>query len=290
MPDVEACLRRPHAFAVTARRIVAVALFGALLAGQAPATPIADAPAQVEAAFPEPIVYEARIVARYPHDTSAYTQGLLWHDGALYESTGKVGRSRIRKIDLATGVVLMERHIPETQFGEGLALCGDDLISLTWRDGVVHRWSLEDLEPLSSFEQFPFEGWGLTTSDEGLIHSDGSSLLRILDPQSYDVRREVEVTIKGRPLRNLNELELIDGLVWANIWQTGYIAAIDPADGTVRKLIDARAIVAEVGPQTADDVLNGIAWDVENRRLFVTGKLWPTLFEIELAETDARVR
>ena len=237
-----------------------------------------------------PVVYRTEVVARYPHDTRAYTQGLLWHDGALYESTGRVGQSRIRKVDLHTGEAIAESRYPADQFGEGLALWDDELISLTWRDGVVHRWSLDDLSPISAAEDFPFEGWGITSMDEGLIFSDGSSTLRVIDPDTYEVRREIAVTIKGRPLRKLNELEWIDGLIWANIWQTPYIAAIDPADGRVRKLIDASVIVAEIGPRTRDDVLNGIAWDAEARRYFVTGKFWPTLFEIELVETQARVR
>jgi len=255
--------------------------------GSAPDASSAQAPTPSDAG---PVVYSARIVARYPHDTGAYTQGLLWHDGALYESTGRVGQSRIRKVDLETGEVLAESRIPATHFGEGLALWGEEFVSLTWRDGVVHRWTLDGLRPIFSIDDFPFEGWGLTTTQDGLIFSDGSDTLRVIDPQTYEVRREIAVTIAGRPLRNLNELEMIDGLVWANIWQTGYIAAIDPADGSVRKLVDARNIVAEIGPQTRDDVLNGIAWDAANRRLFVTGKFWPTLFEIELVETDARVR
>jgi len=237
-----------------------------------------------------PTVYAAKVVARYPHDTGAYTQGLLWHDGALYESTGRVGQSRIRKLAPETGEVMAENEIPPTQFGEGLALWNDELVSLTWRDNAIHRWSLADLSLVSSVRDFPFEGWGLTTLEEGLIFSDGSSTLRVIDPVSYAVKREIPVTLKGRPLGRLNELEMIDGLVWANIWQTPYIAAIDPADGTVRKLIDASAIVAEIAPQTRDDVLNGIAWDPDKRRCFLTGKFWPTLFEIELVETGARVR
>ncbi len=278
-------------------RALALPLFALGLAAQAPAntaTTAREAPVQGQTSAPveraSPTVYRTRIVARYPHDPSAYTQGLLWHDGALYESTGRVGQSRVRRVELTTGKVLAETMLPRSQFGEGLALWDDQLISLTWRDGAVHRWSIADLSHLSSTEDFPFEGWGITTSEEGLIFSDGTASLRVIDPETYEVRREIAVTINGRPLRYLNELEMIDGLVWANVWQTGYVVAIDPADGVVRKLIDARALVAEISPQTNDDVLNGIAWDAEKRRLFVTGKLWPTLFEIELVETDNEVR
>ena len=262
----------------------------ALFAQEAPAPAPAPTQEQSEPVYQGPTVYGVRIIARYPHDPGAYTQGLLWHEGALYESTGRVGQSRVRKVDLETGKVLGESLIPADQFGEGLALWGDEFISLTWRDSQVHRWRLDDLSPISTYEEFPYEGWGLTTSEEGLIHSDGSSTLRVLDPETYEVRREIEVTINGRPLSLLNELEMIDGLVFANVWKSGFIAAIDPVDGTVKKLIDLRGIVNLIEVEDTEGVLNGIAWDAENRRLFVTGKLWPELFEIALFETDARVR
>ncbi len=244
----------------------------------------------VEEAYSGPTVYRAEVAATYPHDTNAFTQGLLWHEGALYESTGREGQSVVRKVDLATGDVLQESAIPADQFGEGLAPAGDDFVSLTWRNGVIHRWDADTLEHKASRDDYPLVGWGLTTSDEGLVHSDGSATLRILDPDTYEVRRSVDVTMNGRPLRRLNELEMIDGLVYANIWETGFIVAIDPADGVVKRLIDLRALVQSVPVSGSDAVLNGIAWDAENRRMFVTGKLWPSLFEIRLVETDAKVR
>ena len=146
-----------------------------------------------------PTIYETHVVARYPHDPTAYTQGLLWHDGAMYESTGRVGRSVIRRVDLETGGVLAQSPIPATHFGEGLAIWNDELISLTWRNGAVHRWSLADLSPVSSQDGFAFEGWGLTTSAEGLIFSDGTATLRVIDPVTYDVRRAIDVTLLGVP-------------------------------------------------------------------------------------------
>lgn len=259
--------------------------FAMPLAAQEAAPPVA-----VQEAYNGPTVYRAEVIATYPHDERAFTQGLLWHDGSLYESTGREGQSVVRKVDLATGEVLQQSGIPADQFGEGLALAGEDFVSLTWRDGVIHRWNADTLEHKASRTDYPLVGWGLTNSNEGLVHSDGSATLRILDPETYEVRRSVDVTMNGRPLRRLNELEMIDGLVYANIWETGYIVAIDPADGVVKRLIDLRALVQSVPVSGSDDVLNGIAWDADKRRLFVTGKLWPSLFEIRLVETDAEVR
>ncbi|GAB5352619.1 glutaminyl-peptide cyclotransferase [Qipengyuania sp. 483] len=251
---------------------------------QEPSTSLAEAP------YSGPTVYTADIVARYPHDEQAFTQGLVWHDGALFESTGQEGRSVVRRVDLATGKALAESAIPSEQFGEGLALWKNEFVSLTWRNGAIHRWNADTLEHVSTYSDYPLEGWGLTSSPEGLIHSDGSALLRILDPETYAVRRSVEVTLNGRPLRRLNELEMIDGLVFANVWMSPFIVAIDPADGVVRKLIDLRSVVQAIPNSEGDAVLNGIAWDPANRRLFVTGKLWPTLFEISLVETESEVR
>ena len=268
------------------------ALFAALIVCAAPlplAAQDAAEQAETEEAYTGPVVYRAEVVARYPHDTRAFTQGLLWHDGALFESTGREGQSVVREVELETGETVRQSAIPADQFGEGLALWGDELVSLTWRDGVIHRWNADTLEPIASREDYPLVGWGLTTSAEGLIHSDGSSVLRVLDPETYEVRRSIEVTLNGRPLRRLNELEMIDGLVFANIWESPFIVAIDPADGKVRKLIDLRDLVGTMQTLDPDAVLNGIAWDAENRRLFVTGKLWPELFEIRLVETEGRV-
>ena len=248
------------------------------------------AEAAAEDVYAGPTVYRAEIIAEYKHDTGAFTQGLLWHDGSLFESTGREGQSVVREVALETGEILRESAIPAEQFGEGLALWANEFVSLTWRNGAIHRWDAETLAPVATREDYPLVGWGLTTASEGLIHSDGTATLRVLDPQSYAVRRSVEVTLNGRPLRRLNELEMIDGLVFANIWETPYIVAIDPADGVVRKLIDLRDLIESVPVSGSDAVLNGIAWDAQNRRLFVTGKLWPKLFEIRLVETGDRVR
>lgn len=266
-----------------------------VLAGLGLGTPLAAQDAAtapqvaVEAPYTGPTVYGAEVVATYPHDASAFTQGLLWHDGALFESTGREGQSVVRKVELASGKVLAQQAIPLDQFGEGLALWEGELISLTWRNGAVHRWNAATLEPVASREGYPLEGWGLTTSPEGLVHSDGSDTLRVLDPDTYEVRREIAVTLMGKPLRRLNELEWVDGLVYANVWKAPYIVAIDPADGVVKKLIWLKPLVDAMPVAETEGVLNGIAWDAENRRLFVTGKLWPSLYEIRLVETDGRV-
>lgn len=241
--------------------------------------------AQAEPA-PSATIYDAEIVARYPHDPAAFTQGLLWHDGRLYESTGLEGQSQIRKVDLETGDVLASQAIPSDQFGEGMALWSDELVSLTWKDQVIHRWSLDTLESVRS-DPFPFEGWGLTAMDGMLVASDGSAMLRFLDPETYAVQREMTVTLDGRPISRLNELEAGDGLIWANQWYSKVIVGIDPADGTIRRIVDLSPLVAEIGMiESAADrngaVLNGIAHDPASDRWFVTGKLWPTLFEVRL--------
>ena len=239
---------------------------------------------------PAATIYDAQIVARYPHDPAAFTQGLLWHDGQLYESTGLEGQSQVRRVDLATGEVLAAQAIPADQFGEGMALWGDELVSLTWMDRVIHRWSLDTLEPVRS-DPFPFEGWGLTAMDGMLVASDGSATLRFLDPETYAVEREVEVTLDGRPIARLNELEAADGLIWANQWYSQVIVGIDPADGTIRRIVDLSPLVAEIdaaqnGAVRNGAVLNGIAHDPASDRWFVTGKLWPTMFEVRLVPRE----
>ncbi len=238
--------------------------------------------AQAEA--PPIAVYDVEIVATYPHDANAFTQGLLWHDGSLYESTGQEGQSQVRQVDLETGEVLRASDIPAEQFGEGLTRVGDELISLTWQHGVIHRWALDSLERIESYEEFPYEGWGLATLGDKLIASDGSEFLRILDPASFAVEREVAVSIDGQRVTDINELEVIDGLVYANVWFTNVIIVIDPDSGHVLRVIDLRPLVDQVDVSDRSAVLNGIAYDPENDRLFVTGKLWPSLFEVRLVE------
>tara|TARA_B100000953_G_scaffold61355_1_gene48810 strand:+ start:34 stop:879 length:846 start_codon:yes stop_codon:yes gene_type:complete len=243
---------------------------------QAAETTEAAAPAQA------PPVVAPTIVARFPHDPGAFTQGLLWHDSALYESTGQLEQSTIRKVRLEDGKVLQSVAIPPQEFGEGLALWKDELVSLTWQAGVAHRWALKDFRPKGSF-RYDGEGWGLTTGDDALIMSDGSPILRFMDPSSFTERGTLLVHMPdGRAIPQLNELEYVNGSILANVWQTPFILKIDAKTGLITQVIDCRALVAEVAETDRDAVLNGIAWDAKGKRLFVTGKLWPTLFEISV--------
>lgn len=262
----------------TARRLALV-----LALGLSPVASAQQQPAEAPVAAPVAVA-RVQVIARLPHDPAAFTEGLLWHDGRLYESTGREGASEVRRIDPATGKVLARATIPAGEFGEGLALDGDTLISLTWHDGIAHRWRRDTLERAGPDLRYSGEGWGLTRAPEGLILSDGTAGLRVLDPTTFAEKRRIAVTIAGRPLRNLNELEWVDGAILANVWHSPYLVAIDPADGRVTRVIDARALVEEVAATDPEAVLNGIAWDAEHRRLFVTGKLWPTLFEIAIVD------
>lgn len=264
-------------------RVVPLAL-AVLLVGAAPpqAQPGSPQPRPQAAPAPAPIpLFKVEVVARHPHDPRAFTQGLVWHDGSLFESTGKEGRSEVRHVSLNDGKVVARRTIPTPQFGEGLARYKSTLISLTWKDGIAYRWHAKTLTPLGT-RRYTGEGWGLATLNDQLVLSDGTAALRFLDPDTLAERRRVTVTLRGRPIDQLNELEAVDGQIFANVWQTDYIVAIDPADGHVTRIIDAGALSREIAPTDPDAVLNGIAWDAAGKRLFVTGKLWPTLFEIKL--------
>jgi glutaminyl-peptide cyclotransferase len=224
-------------------------------------------------------VEPAEVVARFPHDPRAFTEGLLWHEGALYESTGEPGRSSIRQVDLATGKVLRKIDIPAPTFGEGIAVWKDQIVSLTWQEHVGWRWDLHSFRKLGEFA-YPGEGWALTDDGAHLFMSDGTDELRVLDPATMREVRRIAVTFDGRPVRNVNELEWVDGEILANVWMTNLIARIDPASGRVTGWIDLSALTAEVDPKGTDDVPNGIAWDAKGKRLFVTGKDWPSLFQI----------
>ena len=223
----------------------------------------------------------ARVVHRYPHDPAAFTEGLLWRDGALYESIGLEGRSEVRRLRLADGSVERRAAIPASEFGEGLASWGTQLVSLTWHGGVAHRWDARSLKPVGS-GRFVGEGWGLASDGTSLVHSDGSATLRFLDPRTLAERRRVTVTLDGRPVDQVNELEVVDGAILANVWHTPYLLRIEPRTGRVTALVDLRPIVAQVQVSDPEAVANGIAWDAAGHRLFVTGKLWPALFEITL--------
>jgi glutamine cyclotransferase len=227
-----------------------------------------------------PPAYTYRVVATYPHDPDAFTQGLFYLGGQLYESTGQIGRSTIRRVNIADGRVLQSVPIPPGQFGEGIVNWGRQIISITWQNGIGYRWDRASLRRLGQW-RYPGEGWGLTQNGAAIIMSDGTAELRFLDPRTLAERRRVTVTLNGAPLERLNELEWVQGEIFANIWLTGLIARIDPASGRVTGIIDLRRLAAESGANE-DNVLNGIAYDAARDRLFVTGKNWPRLYEIDL--------
>ena len=225
-------------------------------------------------------LYTYRIVRTFPHDPNAFTQGLQFLDGVLYEGTGLNGRSSIRKVQLETGKVLQERAISPEYFGEGITVWKNDLLELTWQSHVAFVYEKATFEPKKRFS-YPGEGWGLTHDGTNLIMSDGSDELRVLDPATFAEKRRIKVTAAGSPLRNLNELESVKGEIFANIWQTDYVARIAPESGRVVAYIDLRGLLTPA-ERAKTDVLNGIAYDAARDRLFVTGKLWPKLFEINV--------
>lgn len=224
-------------------------------------------------------VEQARIIHQYPHDTGAFTEGLFYLDGFLYESTGRTGASTIRKVALDSGKVVDGAVIPAPFFGEGIVAWRDEIVSLTWRHHRGFRWALADFARLGDFA-YPGEGWALTSDGRRLIMSDGTARLRFLDPQSLRQTGMLRVTANGQPVPLLNELEYVNGEILANIWHDSRIARIDPASGRVRGWIDLSSLVAKVGATDPESVPNGIAWDSVGKRLFVTGKNWPIMFEI----------
>ena len=236
-------------------------------------------PAAASAALP---TYDFKVVRSYPHDTQAFTEGLLYRDGALYESTGLNGKSSIRKVDLATGKVLQSKDIPPQYFGEGLTAWGDTLVGLTWQTQTGFVFDLKTFELKSQFA-YPGEGWGLTHNGKELIMSDGSSTLRFLDPKTFLEVRRIKVTADGIAVDQLNELEVVEGEIYANIWHTNTIARIDPASGKITGWIDFGKLYPQAGKGlNGENVMNGIAYDAEKKRLFVTGKLWPNIYEVKI--------
>jgi glutamine cyclotransferase len=222
-----------------------------------------------------------RVVKAYPHDPGAYTQGLVFDGGLLHESTGQRGFSSVRTVEIETGKILRETDLTRQYFGEGLALVGERLIQLTWEEGIARIYDRATLKPLDQFE-YEGEGWGLVFDGTHLVMSDGSERLVFRDPATFKEVRRVRVTVKGTPLTMLNELEMVEGELWANVWKQDYIARIDPKTGEVLGFVDLAGIFDRRSIANEDAVLNGIAYDPASKRLFVTGKLWPKLFEIEV--------
>jgi glutamine cyclotransferase len=248
----------------------------------APSTPSPVLAAATSPAAAPPVVdYTYQVIGTFPHDPGAFTQGLVYLKGVLFETTGLNGRSTLRKVDLQSGRVLQKSELPSQYFGEGMTIIGDQIFQLTWQHqkGFVYNLSTFAVE-----KEFAYtgEGWGLTTDGHALILSDGSNVIRFLDPVTFAVLRTISVFAHGQPLSMLNELEFIKGEIYANVWQTNTVVRIDPATGNLLGTIDFSGLLSPEDYRVHPDVLNGIAYDAANDRLFVTGKLWPKLFEVQL--------
>lgn len=231
----------------------------------------------------EPTFYDYRIVNAFPHDASAFTQGLFIDNGVLYETTGQYGASGLRKTQLETGQTLKSVSLSDRLFGEGAVVWDGHVVMLTWRSGKGFVFDQQTFERKRNFT-YDGEGWGLTHDGAQLIMSDGTDELRFLDPETLEDSGRLSVTFRGKPLPNLNELEWIKGEIFANVWQSDAVVRINPATGAVVGVIDLRGLLSDDEREAGADVLNGVAYDAETDRLFVTGKYWPTLFEIELVE------
>ncbi|HEX6386343.1 MAG TPA: glutaminyl-peptide cyclotransferase [Anaerolineae bacterium] len=242
--------------------------------GLATPTPPADIP-----------VYGYRITHIYPHDSDAFTQGLVYDDGVLYEGTGRNGESTLRRVDLETGEVLQLRELPAAYFGEGIALYDNEIVQLTWQSNVGFVYNRSTFEVLRQFT-YATEGWGLTHNGRCLIMSDGTDIIYFRDPETFAEIGRLHVYDNNGPVTQLNELEYVQGEIYANVWQTDRIARILPDTGQVIGWIDLTGLLEQVAVTAPVDVLNGIAYDAQGHRLFVTGKLWPALFEIELVPQE----
>lgn len=228
-------------------------------------------------------VYGFVVKNTYPHDPKAFTQGLFFRDGHLYETTGRTGSSSLRKVDVKSGKVLRQADMPPEVFGEGSTQVGNDIVALTWTSQVGYVFDSKTFKLKQTFK-YVGEGWGLASDAKQVYMSDGSSFIRILEPKTMKELRRIQVTHQGKPISHLNELEMVEGELFSNVWGTDLILRIDPATGKVTGVIDLEGLLppAQRGTPDPDAVLNGIAWDARGKRLFVTGKLWPRLYEIEL--------
>jgi glutamine cyclotransferase len=225
--------------------------------------------------------YSYRVVKTYPHDRTAFTQGLEYRDGFLYEGTGMIGRSSLRKLELATGRVIQRYDLPQPFFGEGITVLNQQILELTWQSQTGFIYDKSSFRVVRSFN-YPGEGWGLTNDGKLIYMSDGTAEIRVWDPATLKEVRRITVKDGSTPITQLNELEWVGGEIYANVWQTDRIARISPMDGKVLGWIDLAGILPKTEAPEADAVLNGIAYDAAADRLFVTGKLWPKIFEIKL--------
>src|ERR1700687_6010921 len=224
-------------------------------------------------------VFGAKVVKTFPHDPHAFTQGLEYYGRYLYESTGRLGQSTLRKVDVETGKVIQKVGLPAKEFGEGLTIFHGKIYQLTWLSKRGFIYGLDTFRQVGEFH-YEYEGWGLTHDETSLILSDGTNALRFIDPASFAVTKTIEVYAGDEAVANLNELEYIDGEIFSNVWHSSRIACIDPHSGKVLAWLDLTAL-AKKEQQGEEDVLNGIAYDHEARRLFVTGKDWPEIIEIQ---------
>lgn len=232
---------------------------------------------------PKPPLAGIRVKAEYPHDAKAFTQGLIVHDGVMYEGTGQKGESSLRKVDYKTGRVEQQMNLDGRYFGEGIATLDGKIYQLTWQNRAAFVYDLETMQYLKTL-RYAGEGWGLTTDGKQLIMSDGSSTLKFINPETFATDKRILVKSGRTPVSDLNELEYIDGEIWANIWYSDRIVRIDPATGDVRSWIDLSSLYPARQRPSREHVLNGIAYDAESKQIFVTGKMWPKLFEIEVVK------
>lgn len=231
----------------------------------------------------EPTFYTYEVVAEYPHSRTSYTQGLQFVDDELWEGTGEYGNSRLLRTDLATGKALQSQANSKDEFGEGITVLGDKIYQLTWLNGKLHTYDRKTLKHLDT-HTYKGEGWGLTTDGEKLYMSDGTNHIRVLNPETLAQERRFGVTLRGKSLANINELEWIEGKIWANVYTTNYIVIINPQNGVIEGVVDLSGILPASEYDSKTDVLNGIAYDSATKRIFVTGKNWSKLFEIKLIE------
>ena len=263
------------------RPLVVASILGLTNSGFGACT--SDAPAKPAVNSNRTPTYVFDVVRTYPHDPTAYTQGLVWHEGRMFEGTGQVGKSSIREVELQTGRVIRKRDVPPPHFGEGFVILGDNLYEITWQ---THKAFVYDWKTFAPKKEFTYEGegWGLTTDGTSLIMSNGSSAITFRDPTTFAIQRTINVTDHDVPVNSLNELEWVKGEIWANVWQSDQIARINPESGAVVGWIDLAGIFPASERTGSEEVLNGIAYDAANDRIFVTGKNWPKLFEIKVKQ------
>ena len=228
-----------------------------------------------------PTFWRYKVINTFPHDRQAFTQGLVFEDGVLFEGTGLPGRSQLRKVEMQTGDVLQQHNLPDEFFGEGVTIFGDRIIQLTFQSNVGFVYDKSSFELLRQFH-YSTEGWGLTHDGKQLIMSDGTPMLYFLDPETFDQVNRTMVFDQDKPVWGLNELEYVEGRIYANVWPTDRIVQIEPGTGKVVGWIDMKGLLSPQDRNGSEDVLNGIAYDPAGRRLFVTGKFWSKLFEVKL--------